>query len=133
MLQPFTNPTKLFPQVVFAPPPTTGQTTTVPFTTIVTTTATGWYSLAGWMITNTDSSTAWSIQIDARFTPPGSIGVQNFTLFTLNMETGSTGSGETPVVAFLPAGTVISAEIVTVSGSNTGGVYSYGYVIERFA
>jgi len=110
----------------------TGETAaTASYTTVYTTTAAGIYSVTGYTYGTTTSSTAYTVGNYVKATQTGQAAGNGYLLASAQIGTSiSSGNGYSyvfPLAASIP----VQMESATASGSNTGGVWSRGIVIER--
>jgi hypothetical protein len=80
----------------------------------------------------TYSSSAWTVEVATQYTQNGSVSQQALLVNSTGMASGSINSVQnSPNTVWLSAGATIAIGTFTVSGSNTGGVFSYAVTIER--
>jgi len=121
------------PVVVYATL-TTNRTAAVANATVFTTTAAGRYRISATIIATTLSSSAWVLGVAATVTQTGQAGAialfvsPEFSVGTSYSVNANTGNAQEVNLA---SGATIGIAVSAVSGSNTGGVYSYDVVIER--
>ena len=105
------------------------------YATAFTTTAAGIYRISGLIYPTTLSSSAWTVEIACSVAQNGSAGAANQT-YLLNqcaIGTAISSGSFTSVVVALAKGATIGAGTFLISGSNTGGVFTYSVVVERLA
>jgi hypothetical protein len=122
------------PVVVYANV-TTALNAPVANSTVFTTTAVGYYRISGSVWPTTLSSSAWVIYPVTAVTPNGAA---SSTTSAIGSETQLSAPYSFPVsvgssMFYLASGATIGISTVTLSGSNTGGVYSLAVTIERLA
>jgi hypothetical protein len=101
------------------------------YATVWTSTYAGTYRISGYIYGTTASSTSYSVSHYVKATQSGQSAGNGYLVATAQIGTTiSSGNGYTNVFP-LAASVAVQTESLTSSGSNTGGVWSRGIIIER--
>jgi hypothetical protein len=79
------------------------------------------------------SSSAWVVEIAAQAEQNGSVANQDWEVAYCAIGTSISSQNYDCPIVYLASGAVIQIGTYTISGSNTGGVFTYAVVIERLA
>jgi hypothetical protein len=110
----------------------TGETSpTASYATAYTTTAAGVYRITGYIFATTASSSAYTVAHYVKATQTGQSAANGYIIGSAQVGTSISSGLEYSNVFPLNSSTAVQVESLTSSGTNTGGAWSRGIIIER--